>query len=87
MVWLARDLMRNESVAIKIMVEGAAGEKKFANQKILKEAGNFGHSGLNLYQDTFLLESPYNSTREDGAPAMFHSGFVLPLAGPAVRTG
>lgn len=83
-VWLARDLKNNESVALKVMVEGVDGEKEFSNQNLLKAAASLEGSGLNLYQDTFLLESPYNETRKDGKPPMFHRVLVLPLAGPSL---
>lgn len=86
-VWLARNLKRNESVALKVMVEGIDGEKEFSNQNMLKAAGNLEGSGLNLYQDTFLLESPYNETRKEGTPVMFHRVLVLPLAGPSLNSG
>lgn len=85
-VWLARDLKRNESVAFKVVVEGSDGEKEFANQKMLKEARSVEGPNLNLYQDTFLLESPYNEARKDGTPAMFHRVLVLPLAGPPLNS-
>lgn len=84
-VWLARDLKRNTSVAMKVMTAGFAGEKEFANQKMLKEASNLEKSRLNLYLDTFHLESPYDEMRRDGMPIL-HRVLVTPLAGPALST-
>lgn len=59
-VWLAHDLQRKTSVALKVMMTGPASEKEFADQRILKKATNLNKSRLNLYHDTFQLASPYN---------------------------
>lgn len=85
-VWLARDLQRNECVAFKVMVAGSVGEKEFSNQHLLKKALHDQYaSRLNLYKDTFLPPSPYNATVEP--PPIFHRVLVLPLEGPSLREG
>lgn len=83
-VWLALDSKHNTSVALKVMVAGADGEKEFANQRMLKEAANLDKSRLNLYQDSFLLASPYNT---EDPPALLHRVLVLPLEGPSLSVG
>ncbi|ROW06941.1 hypothetical protein VMCG_03986 [Cytospora schulzeri] len=79
-VWLAHDLQRNTSVALKVMMTGPAGEKEFENQRILKRTADLDKSRLNLYQDTFHLASPYNVKGR----ALYHRVLVLPLAGPSL---
>lgn len=84
-VWLARDTKRNTCVALKVMVAGAVGEEEFVNQRLLKETAGLDKSRLNLYQDTFLLTSPYN--KDGKAPTIFHRVLVLPLEGPSLKDG
>lgn len=84
-VWLARDLKRNVCVAFKVMVAGSIGEKEFLNQHLPKKALHRDIPSLNVYKDTFLLPSPYNTTGEP--PTIFHRVLILPLEGPSLREG
>ncbi|ROV92999.1 hypothetical protein VMCG_09026 [Cytospora schulzeri] len=75
-VWVAYGSKQDMSVALKILRAGGtsnAGEKEYTSQRMLGEA-NIDKSHLNLYQDTFYLQSPYGK----------HRVLVLPLAGPSL---
>lgn len=84
-VWLAWDMKRSVCVAFKVMVAGSIGEKEYLNQHLLKKALHQNTSHLNLYKDTFLLPSPYDTIGEP--PTTFHRVLILPLEGSSLREG